>query len=98
MPGHDLLQLFDGLGDLHAGVHVHGQADDEILARQLADAFHDGARKPHAVLKAAAPFIIAPVVEWQPELVDDGIVGGKQFDPVEAGLLCPPRLPARSPR
>ena len=68
-------------------VHVDGEADDEILAGHLADTLHDGAREAHAVPEAAAPLVVAAIVEGQPELVDNGIVGGEEFYAVKARLL-----------
>ena len=38
--------------------------------------------------KRAAPLVVAAVVEGQPELIDHGIVGGEQFDAVEARFLA----------
>ena len=90
MPSDDVLQLLDRLRNWARRIHVDGKSDDEVVTRHPADAFHDGAREAHAVLEAAAPFVVAAVVEGQPELVDDGIIGREQLDAVEACLFGPP--------
>ncbi len=43
--------------------------------------------KPHPVLQAAAPLVIAPVGPGCPELIDQGMIGGKDFDAVNPCLL-----------
>ena len=87
MQGHQLAQ---GLGlerDLgEVGVMRDRQADDEILATVTADAVDQQAREAGAVFQAAAPLVGAPVGPGQPELVDQGIVGRPDFDPLKTGL------------
>jgi hypothetical protein len=47
--------------------------------------------KAHAVLETAAVAVVPAVRPGRPELIDQGVVGGEQLDPVEARRVRPPR-------
>ena len=83
----DLLHGLDRERDLDRGVQVDREADDEALAGALADALDDRGRKAHPVRERAAPAVVPAVRPRGPELIDQGVVGGEQLDPVEARRL-----------
>ena len=87
---------FDRLGELHdffpalaVGDQIeHRQPvdDDEVLADGLAHPGDDLHRQPHAILPAAAPFILALVDVRDQELVDEIALGAHHLDAVVAGF------------
>ncbi len=86
-PGDDLLQAFDRLHVGARGIDADGKADNEILAAGLADRLQHFVGEAHAVLEAAAIFVVAPVGDGRPELLDEGVIGRHQLAAViSAGL------------
>ena len=71
---------------LHQLEHRQPIDKDEVLAYRFADAAHDLDREAHALLRAAAPGILAPVGAGAEELVDQIAFRAHHFDPVVAGL------------
>ena len=61
-----------------------GQPDDEIWPAGLADTIDQAARKAGAVFQRPAPLIGAPIAPRGPELIQQGMVGGPDLDPLKA--------------
>ena len=87
VPGHHLAQVVDAHRHRAGGVDAHGNTDDELVAHPGANALHDLSAEAQAILQRATPLVGSPVAPWQPELVDDGVVGGEQFHSVETAPL-----------
>ena len=87
VPGDDLAERLDRERDLDVGIAAEGHADDEVVADEAANSPHDLRGEAHPVLERAAPAIVAAVRPRRPELIDEGVVGGEQLDPIEARLL-----------
>ena len=83
MPGNDLLHRFDRERGLYLGIEIDGEPDDEIIAGKLAYAPEYFGGEAHPVFEPAAPFVVAAIGEWRPELIDNGVIGSENFDAVE---------------
>ena len=86
MQGHDLGQRLALQQYVMAVGGGNREADDEILATRLADAFDDPPRHAGAVFKAAAPFVRAPVRPGRPELIQKRVIGAPDLHPLKAAL------------
>jgi len=82
--GNDFTQLFGIQRDRIGGGIGDCQADDEIFTTGAADAFDQQAGKAGAVFEAAAPLVGALVGPRGPELIQQGMVGGPDLNPLKS--------------